>query len=223
MLRMASKKGLAGLRPARRFLSAAAVGHKPSTDFDLKSNVLEFADQTVFAGTESLNDMFSALKDLGYSKPLLVTDAGIHKLGMLGDIQGQMEQGFGFSTAVFAECVPNPGVADIAGIAQAFLENDCDVCVGVGGGGPLDAAKGGMALVAKKRIDQTFDLKVNGFLKRFESSGIVVGCKDLVPEGAEGKDVEVLAELAANDGCQTNPVPLDKTDYHQIFARAASM
>jgi len=139
--------------------------HQASSSFDISNNVLEFQDQTVFAGTQSLNDLFDALLSSngegGIRKPLIVTDEGIAKLGLLDTILDLMRNKYSLEPAIFDKCVSNPGVDDIVGIAQAYINNSCNLCIGVGGGGPLDAAKGGMALVAQQLVDPGFQMETH--------------------------------------------------------------
>ena len=66
-------------------LSARRCVHTPSAShiFDLKSNLLEFDEQTVMAGTESLDDLSKHLQSLNKSNPLIVSDNGIKATGSL--------------------------------------------------------------------------------------------------------------------------------------------
>mmetsp|Transcript_22866 Transcript_22866/g.34115 ORF Transcript_22866/g.34115 Transcript_22866/m.34115 type:complete len:471 (-) Transcript_22866:33-1445(-) len=139
------------------------------TKFDLKSNVLEFPDQAVFAGTEALQNLIVALKEKSMKSPLIVTDKGVASLGVVADTQAQFEKA-GISVKIFDECTPNPGVKDIQGIALQFLSQGCDSVIGFGGGGPLDAAKGAMALVAQHRVDSEFDIKDLSHAEHFVGS-----------------------------------------------------
>ena len=139
------------------------------TSFPLEESRLEFADQTVFAGTKALEKLVPELSERGIKRPLLVTDTGIAALGMASEVTNALRAG-GMSPSVFDSCKPNPGLNDIAGIAAAFLSNDCDACIGFGGGGPLDAAKGGMALVAQQRVVPDFDSSRNRDVAEFVNS-----------------------------------------------------
>jgi alcohol dehydrogenase class IV len=62
---------------------------------------------------------------------------------------------------------------------------------------------------------KTCSSAVQKFLSEFD---IPVGL-DKLPV-APG-DIDLLAKMAANDPCQTNPIPLHEQDYHKIFSRQA--
>ena len=73
---MAAVTLLRNLRlPARR--CTHSLRSASALTFDLKSNIFEFDDQTVFAGTDSLQDLSQRLQSLDKRKPLFVSDDGI--------------------------------------------------------------------------------------------------------------------------------------------------
>lgn len=135
---------------------ARKFGSRAQTQFDLKHNVMEIGTQSIFVGTESLAPFVNQAE--GYAKrPLIVTDGGIVGLGMLEPLIDALKKG-GMQPCVFNQTQPNPGIPDVQGIARAFFEGQCDAIVGYGGGGPLDAAKGGAALIGAKRVNESFDI-----------------------------------------------------------------
>eukprot|EP00298_Acanthocystis_sp_HF-20_P012319 c19830_g1_i2.p1 GENE.c19830_g1_i2~~c19830_g1_i2.p1 ORF type:complete len:221 (-),score=103.76 c19830_g1_i2:36-698(-) len=145
------------LSTTQRCFSSRALHVSSNKSFQLALNTLEFATQTVYAGTEALVPATEYLAGSGFKRPLIVSDKGVFKAGIVAQVE-QALTSKGLQATVFSDCHANPGVLDVQLIAKAFLDNNCDCCVGVGGGGPLDAAKGAMALVARKRISTSFDL-----------------------------------------------------------------
>jgi 4-hydroxybutyrate dehydrogenase len=83
------------------------------------------------------------LQDLGISRPLLVTDAGLVEAGILDRILALLPQ----APAVFAQTPPNPTEAAVEAAAARFRAGGCDGLVAIGGGSPIDLAKG-VALLA---------------------------------------------------------------------------
>ena len=94
-------------------------------------------------GTGAVGLLPSTLRELGIRRPLLVTDAGLVDAGILDRIVGLLPQ----SPAVFARTPPNPTEAAVAAAVEQFRAESCDGLVAIGGGSPIDLAKG-VALLA---------------------------------------------------------------------------
>jgi alcohol dehydrogenase len=76
------------------------------------------------------------LRNKGLSRPLIVTDSGIVKAGLL---QACLE---GLPAAVvFDGVVPDPTEQNVLDAVAMCVANDCDSIVGFGGGSPMDVAK----------------------------------------------------------------------------------
>jgi alcohol dehydrogenase class IV len=80
------------------------------------------------------------LKELGAITPLLVTDPGVGKSGLLRKATEPMEQGK-ISFAVFDEVEPNPSIETVEKGFGMFRKEGCDSLVALGGGSTIDAAK----------------------------------------------------------------------------------
>ena len=97
-------------------------------------------------GAGCLADATAEIKARNVRKVLIVTDAGIEKVGLLDQVIMQLKkQQLEYST--FTEVKPNPTAASVdAGLAQLKSEH-CDLVMSVGGGSPHDCAKA-IALLA---------------------------------------------------------------------------
>jgi len=80
------------------------------------------------------------LKALGCARPMLVTDVGLVKAGIVGRITSALE-GVGLEPIVFDKVCPNPSVPTVAAGVEAAGSAGADAIVAVGGGSPIDAAK----------------------------------------------------------------------------------
>jgi len=76
--------------------------------------------------------------ELGMKRPLLVTDAGLTKLGLTARIAG----GFKESPPVYDGTPANPTEAAVLEALARYKAEGCDGIVAVGGGSSLDLAKG---------------------------------------------------------------------------------
>jgi choline dehydrogenase len=80
------------------------------------------------------------VKDLGVRRPLIVTDAGLVRAGLLDRVTRALDAA-GQSYLAFAEVVANPPVALVDRGAQVYRQEGCDGLIGLGGGSSLDTAK----------------------------------------------------------------------------------
>lgn len=75
------------------------------------------------------------------SKVLVVTDKGVIDAGWLKDVTDSLEEE-GIPYIVFSNVTPNPRHTEVMEGAELFRSEGCDVIVAVGGGSPMDCAKG---------------------------------------------------------------------------------
>ena len=104
---------------------------------------IQYLTQIEF-GCGVIEQLPRALQDLGIRRPLLVTDAGLVRAGILDRVRGLLPQG---TAPVFDRTPPNPTEAAVVAATQAFRAAGCDGLVAIGGGSPIDLAKG-VALLA---------------------------------------------------------------------------
>lgn len=101
-----------------------------------------------FGGRCSLS-LPAVLRELGLSRPLVITDAFIAGSGLLAPIQSALEEAK-LPAALFSGCVPDPTTDSVAaGLAawEAAGQARPDCLVAVGGGSSIDTAKA-IALLA---------------------------------------------------------------------------
>lgn len=94
-------------------------------------------------GPGELNNLPVALTELGITKPLLVSDHGIAASGLLARVESLLPA----TNAVFLDTPPNPTEAAVDAALETYRSNQCDGIVALGGGSPIDLAKG-VALLA---------------------------------------------------------------------------
>lgn len=97
-------------------------------------------------GAGSVNEVGTILQNLGVKKSLLVTDEGLHKLGISEKI-AKIIRDAGVDVAIFPKAEPNPTDKNVEEGLRAFQKENCDSVVTLGGGSSHDAGKG-IALVA---------------------------------------------------------------------------
>jgi alcohol dehydrogenase class IV len=80
-------------------------------------------------------------KNLGAKNPLIVTDPGIRAHGWVDEVCRTLsDAGLGYH--LFDNIVPNPRDHNVNDGVQVYKSNNCDSLIAIGGGSPMDCAKG---------------------------------------------------------------------------------
>lgn len=98
------------------------------------------APEFVFgAGARRLAGRYA--KNLGARKVLVVTDAGVISAGWPREVIASLDAE-GIAHAVFSQVSDNPRAEEVMAGARVYQEEACNAIVAVGGGSPMDCAKG---------------------------------------------------------------------------------
>lgn len=107
---------------------------------------------TIRFGAGATEELLPHLKQMGFSKPLIVTDPVVAELIFFDLITHKLEMG-GLSVEVFKDIHKNPVKSDVLKGGDAYHATHRDCIIGIGGGAALDVARA-IAL----RIHHTRDL-----------------------------------------------------------------
>lgn len=114
-------------------------------EFELRKFV---APEYIFGvGARSLAGRYA--RNLGGHKALVVSDPGVVAAGWTKDVTDSIEEA-GLSFVLFTDVSPNPKVQEIMAGAELYQAKNCNVLVAVGGGSPIDCAKG-IGIVSSNR------------------------------------------------------------------------
>ncbi len=91
-------------------------------------------------GLGSLAELAQVVRELGISRPLVVTDPGIAAAGILEEACQVLRQGE-LGHVVFDQVVANPPVDLVDQVAALYRREGCDGLIGLGGGSSMDTAK----------------------------------------------------------------------------------
>ena len=96
-------------------------------------------------GTGAIDDLAGIARDAGGDAAVIVTDQGLAATTVVAGVTGVLTAG-GLPVTVFSEVHPNPTTGDVAAGADAvtalIAAGARPVIIAVGGGSPIDAAKG---------------------------------------------------------------------------------
>lgn len=89
-------------------------------------------------------------KNLGARKILIVTDSGVIKAGWVSELIDGLEA-YIFKYAIFKDVSPNPRDFQVMAGADVFNKEKCNFIIAIGGGSPMDCAKGIGIVAANSR------------------------------------------------------------------------
>lgn len=95
-------------------------------------------------------------KNLGARKMLIVTDPGVRAAGWTDDVITALREA-GLEYVVYSSVTSNPKVHEVEEGAEFYWQQGCNAIVAVGGGSPIDCAKGIGIVSANKRDIREFE------------------------------------------------------------------
>ena len=113
---------------------------------ELNKELRKFVVPEIIVGEDSRLLIGRYLSHFSSTKPLIVTDQNIRKFEWFNDIVNEIEK-FTNAYSIFDGVSENPKDYEAMLGAEVFLSGDCDLIVAIGGGSPMDCAKG-IAIVA---------------------------------------------------------------------------
>lgn len=97
-------------------------------------------NETSFFGPGARKELPEAIRRIGKSKVLIVTDKGLLQFGVAKMVTDVLDQ-VGISYEIFSEVKPNPTVSNVKAGIDAFKNAQADILVAIGGGSSIDTAK----------------------------------------------------------------------------------
>ncbi|MBT3787569.1 MAG: iron-containing alcohol dehydrogenase [Alphaproteobacteria bacterium] len=101
-------------------------------------------------GPGAINELANACRELGMTRPLLVTDEGLRELPMIRNAL-QANEAAGMPTGLFADVQGNPVGGNVDAGVAACKAGQHDGIIAFGGGSALDAAKAIALMVGQDR------------------------------------------------------------------------
>lgn len=148
---------------------------------------------TINFGAGAIGSLPETMSDLGVSRPLVISDHGIKAAGLL-DRQGTQ---FLASAPVFLDVPTNPTESAVKAALNTYRRHECDGVVAIGGGSPIDLAKG-VALLATHEGELEQYAAILGGIPRVTSA---VAPLVAVPTTAgTGSEVGRAALITLDDG-----------------------
>ena len=100
-----------------------------------------FIPSVTLMGVGSANETGAKAAELGAKKVMIVTDAGLNKMGVADKIADNIKAA-GVEVLIYDGAEPNPTDKNVHDGVKVFQDNGCDFIVSLGGGSSHDCAKG---------------------------------------------------------------------------------
>ena len=150
---------------------------------------------TVQFGFGELKTVADGLAQLGISRPLIVTDRGLAATDLIGRLRA-VSPLLG-NAALFAETPTNPTEEAVLAALAVYREHDCDGLIAIGGGSPIDLAKGVALLAGHDGPLETYAAILGGIPKITAKVAPVIAIPTTAGTGSE---VGRAALITLNDG-----------------------
>lgn len=105
------------------------------------SSLRKFVSPEIIFGEGARKTVANYARTFGARRVLVVSDPGVAQAGWVRDVELSLEEQ-GIDYVTFTEISPNPRAEEVMKGAHFYKEHDCNVIVAVGGGSPMDCAKG---------------------------------------------------------------------------------
>lgn len=111
-----------------------------------------FCPTKIICGTHALDKLPTEIADQGIKHPLVMTDAGLVKLGVTAKLTSVLKRA-NLSFDVFDQVPPDSSMEVVNEVARRYQELNCDGFIAIGGGSVIDTTKGAAASLACEGVD----------------------------------------------------------------------
>ncbi|WAF87488.1 iron-containing alcohol dehydrogenase [Metapseudomonas otitidis] len=120
------------------------------------SQLRKFVSPEIIFGAGCRHNVGNYASTFGARKVLVVSDPGVVAAGWVADVEASLTAQ-GIDYRLFTQVSPNPRVEEVHQGADVYRAEGCNVIVAVGGGSPMDCAKGIGIVVAHGRSILEFE------------------------------------------------------------------
>lgn len=105
------------------------------------SSLRKFVSPEIVFGAGARKAVANFASNFGARHVFLVSDPGVRQAGWVAEIETLLVEA-GLGCTVFTGVSANPKVEEVMAGAELYRASECDVIVAIGGGSPMDCAKG---------------------------------------------------------------------------------
>lgn len=158
---------------------------------------------TIIHGGGCRHQLPALIHELGGKRILLVTDAGMVALGVVGEMTALL-QASGLEVAVFDDVQPDPTDLNVDSGVELLHQHQANLVLAVGGGSPIDAAK-----VIAIRSNNPGPLEAYKGLHKIKQAGLpLIAVPTTAGTGSEATKVAVITHSGKQEKMMMLSVPL---------------
>ena len=151
-------------------------------------------------GPGKVKELGQFLNEKGINDVLVVTDAGLRKLGLPNAMLEALTQA-GIRHTCFSDLGPNPTSEDVENGFRLYKENGCKAVVAFGGGSPMDCAK---AICAKVAHPKRSIAQLQGLLRVLKPIVPLIAIPTTAGTGSETTVAAVITDSATHRKASIN-------------------
>lgn len=182
-------------------------------------HISKFVTPEIIFGKNSIKQVGDACLRLGAKKVLIVSDYGVANAGWLDIVISICEES-DLPYATFIDVTINPKDTDVVKGCRAYIENECDAIIGLGGGSALDSAKA-IAILATNggqisdyegvdKIEKPLPPMI--MIMTTAGSGSEVSQFSVIVDSFRGKKMSIISKTLVPDIAIVDPLTLVTKD-----------
>ncbi len=172
-----------------------------------------------YFGRGALENLTAELRNFHAKRVFLISDHGVAAAGLVDLVQAKIDE-TGAEAVLYLDVNPEPTVEELDQCLAVYREKECDLIIGLGGGSPLDVAKGvsilatcggsilnyvGLNLVPRKGIPKFLIPTTAGTGAEVTKNAIFTDKKEQLKKGVVS--TYLLPEVAIVDSALTISMP----------------
>ena len=150
------------------------------------------------------SELTKVLLDNAVKNVLLVTDAGLTKLGLYTELVKEIKSAQ-INVVIYDKTVANPTTQNVDEALSLYKNNNCNAIIAFGGGSPMDCAKATGARVARPNKPLS---KMKGILKVNKRIPLLVAVPTTAGTGSETTLAAVITDSETRHKYAINDFPL---------------
>lgn len=155
--------------------------------FRIALPVMPYKEPEVLGSLDELGKLF---KEKKISRVLVVTDQGLVKAGVAGQLEKSL-QAAGIVYTMYSDVVPNPTTANVEAARALYLSSGAQAFIALGGGSAMDCAKAAACRVVRPR---TSVKHMGGVLRVWRKLPLLVAVPTTAGTGSETTLAAVITD-----------------------------
>lgn len=115
-------------------------------------------NETSYHGKGAIQEIVTEVKNRGYQKALVCTDADLLKFDVATKVTSLLDKE-GLAYHVYSEIKPNPTIENVQNGVKAYHDSGADYIIAIGGGSSIDTAKGIGIIVTNPEFEDVRSLE----------------------------------------------------------------